>query len=189
MTARLRAILEENAALQEILRLTPELGLSRWYLGAGCIAQTVWNVQHGFEPGAHIKDYDLVYFDASDLSFEAEDRVIQAARILLAHIPVAVEVRNQARVHLWYERRFGYPIPPYRSVHDAIDSWPTTATAIGVRQTPIEFAIYAPFGLEDLFAMIARPNKRQVTEEVYVRKVERWRTHWPRLRILSWDQA
>src|SRR5207247_3042238 len=113
---------------------------------------------------------------STNRTYEVHVHMSHAARIHLEHIPVAVEVHNQARVHLWYERRFCYPIPPYLSVHDAIESWPTTATAIGVGQTPIEFTVYAPFGLEDLFAMIARPNKRQVTEEIYFRKVERWRT-------------
>ena len=74
------------------------------------------------------------------------------------------------------------------SLNDGTPSRDPT-TAIGVRQTSMEFTIYAPFDLEDLFEMIARPNKRQVTEEIYLRKVERWRTHWPELRIMSWNEA
>lgn len=48
--------------------------MTNWYLGAGCIAQTVWNFFHDFEPtiGIGIADYDLVYHDASDLSLEAQ---------------------------------------------------------------------------------------------------------------------
>jgi hypothetical protein len=41
--------------------------------------------------------------------------------------------------------------------------------------------ICAPFGLDDLFAMVVRPNKTLVTREVYDEKVRRWRTAWPRL--------
>ena len=41
---------------------------------------------------------------------------------------------NETRVHLWYEAHFGYRIDPYASVEDAINTWPTTATSIGVRR-------------------------------------------------------
>lgn len=37
----------------------------------------MWNVITGQPPEAGILDYDLVYFDASDLSWEAEDAVIR----------------------------------------------------------------------------------------------------------------
>src|ERR1700730_3374080 len=39
-----------------------------------------------------------------------------------------------ARVHLWYEDRFGYALKPYLSSADAIATFPTTATAVGVRR-------------------------------------------------------
>jgi len=47
------------------------LNLPAWYLGAGCVAQTIWNRAHGKAPGADILDYDLVYYDR-DLSEERE---------------------------------------------------------------------------------------------------------------------
>jgi hypothetical protein len=34
-----------------------------------------------------------------------------------------VEIRDEARVHLWYEAKFGTPCPPYTSAADAIDSF------------------------------------------------------------------
>lgn len=46
--------------------------------------------------------------------------------------------------------------------------------------------MHAPFGLDDMFDMIVRPNKRIVTREVYERKAQRWATHWPRLTIMPW---
>ncbi len=99
-----------------------------------------------------------------------------------------MEVRNQARAHLWYEERFGYEITPYESVENAINTWPTTATSIGIRPEPgAGFAIYAPCGLNDLLGMIVRPNKTQITKEIYYSKVERWVRVWPRLTVMSWD--
>lgn len=37
--------------------------------------------------------------------------------------------------------------------------------------------------------MTARPNKRQITAEIYDGKVARWRQHWPELTIIPWDAA
>ncbi len=47
-----------------------------------------------------------------DLSYDAEDVVIRRAARLLGDLGVAVEVRNEARVHLWCEPRFvGATVP------------------------------------------------------------------------------
>ena len=84
-----------------------------------------------------------------------------------------LDVRNQARVHLWYERRFGRPLAPYRSVEHAIATWPTTATSIGVRAEGDNFAVSAPFGLADLFALTIRPNTTLVDRAGYEGKAAR----------------
>ncbi len=193
---RLEEILRENEDAQRILRRAPALQMSNWYLGAGGISQTVWNMLHGFDPRHGIKDYDLVYYDARDLSFKGEDDFIQKAKALFHDIPVPVEVRNEARVHLWYPQRFGYEIRPHQTVEDAISTFPATATCIGVKYHNGRFRVYAPFGLDDLFAMIVRPNKAQLTtivrnaekaREVYETKVKRWIKIWPKLRTIPWE--
>ena len=186
--SRLFTMLRNNEFIVEILSRAPRLDLPNWYLGAGCIAQTVWNLLHGFEPSQNIQDYDLVYFDPTDLSYEAEDREIRRAQSRFHDLGMTVDVKNQARVHLWYQEHFGHPIPPYGSVEDAIGSWPTTATSVGVRsQDNGDFIVRAPFGLNDLFSMIVRPNRKQVTREVYTNKAERWARVWPKLTVIPWD--
>ncbi|HXX73270.1 MAG TPA: nucleotidyltransferase family protein [Candidatus Acidoferrales bacterium] len=186
--SRLEAFLKLNEDAQKILTSAPSLKLPNWYLGAGCISQTVWNVLHGFSPGREIKDYDLVYYDSSDLSFETEDSHIQQAKRLFQNIPVPVEVRNEARVHLWYPEKFGFSINPYGSVEKAIASWPTTATCVGVKYVGKGFHVYAPYGLDDLFAMLVRPNKVLIKKQVYEEKVNRWSAAWPKLRVIPWDE-
>jgi hypothetical protein len=47
----------------------------------------------------------------------------------------------------------------------------------------------APFGLDDLFGLLVRPNKRQITRAIYEAKVDRWRPIWPRLTYLPWEEA
>jgi uncharacterized protein len=101
--AGLRALLTRNATLVEVLTRAAVLALPDWYLVAGCLYQTVWNVVTGQPPEAGILDYDLGYFDASNLSWDAEDAVIRAGHVIFAGLPAPVQIRNQARVHLWYE--------------------------------------------------------------------------------------
>lgn len=183
-----------NPNLSAVLEKAPELDLPNWYVGAGCIAQTYWNQVHGFPLSENITDIDLVYFDPADISYEAEDRHIQRANDLFRKVEIPVDLKNQARVHLWYEKHFGVPIEPYPSVEAAIDTWPTTATAVAITSNGSmegstegsTYRVYAPYGLDDLFNLVIRPNKIQITEEIYHAKVSRWQHHWPRLTILSW---
>lgn len=77
---------------------------SAWVVRDGRVpVQTVWNVVTDRPPTSGIKDYDVFYFDRSDLSWEAEDVVIKTGQKVFAGLPAEVEIRNEARVHLWYE--------------------------------------------------------------------------------------
>jgi uncharacterized protein len=184
----LDAVLRANPIVAAVLDRVPLLGLPDWYLGAGAVAQTVWNAAHGFAPDHAIKDYDVVYFDTSDLGAEAEGAVGNRLAAALGDLDARIDVTNEARVHLWYEDRFGVPLEPYRSAEDAIATWPTTATAVGVRREPDGgLAVYAPFGLDDLLGLVVRPNRVLVPEAVYRAKAERWKATWPRLTVLDWE--
>ena len=180
------AQLRGSSVLWECLERLAGLGLPDWYLGAGCIAQTVWNAAHGKPAAADIDDYDVVYFDARDLMESGENEATAMVREAMNGLPVAVDVKNQARVHLWYRQRFGYDIVPYASTEDAIASWPTTATAIGVRLEHGRLRVFAPLGLDDLLGLVVRANRVQITPEIYRRKVSRWVRHWPKLTALPW---
>jgi len=185
----LRELLGRNEIINQVLKRSRSLKMPNWYLGAGCLAQTAWNVFHGFDPSFGIKDYDLVYYDASDLSYDAEAGYVEKASELFSDLGVTVEVRNEARVHIWYQDHFGYAIAPYESVEHAINTWPTTATSVGVSAGTAEaLKVYAPFGLNDLLGMIVRPNKVQITRSIYEAKTERWIKLWPKLRLLSWGE-
>ena len=166
------------------------LGLPGWYLTAGCLFQTVWNVVTGRHPAYGIKDYDLFYFDASDLSWDAEDTVIQSARRAFADVAAEVEVRNEARVHMWYAQKFGTPIPPYGSTEDAIDSFAATTCCLGVRLEPGgRWRVYAPHGLSDVFNLVVRPNPVLAPRSVYETKASRWRRLWPELTVMPWPAS
>ncbi len=179
----LEAALAGNPLITAILHRAEQLALPSWFLGAGAVAQTVWNHLHDYPRDRAIKDYDLVYFDPDDLSAAAE----QEHEDRFADLDGPVDVTNEARVHLWYPARFGRTIAPYRSVEHAIGTWPTTATSIGVRREPDgTFRVCAPFGLADLYGMVVRPNKAPVDRAVYEDKARRWASVWPRLTVVPW---
>jgi uncharacterized protein len=184
----LEVALEQNKWLREILERFEEIALPDSWLVAGSIAQTIWNLGCGRSAELGLKDVDLIYFDDQDLSFDAEASHERRLRDLFRRLPIKLDVKNEARVHLWYEERFGYAIKPYLSSADAIASFPTTATAVGVRRKRGKLECSAPFGLDDLFGLVVRPNKRQITRPIYEAKVDRWRAIWPRLTFLPWEE-
>lgn len=183
-----RRIVSLNPIVSQILQRMPDLQLPDCWLTAGALFQTVWNVLSDRDPRAGILDYDVNYFDASDLTWEGEDRAISAAARTLAGIDAEVQIRNEARVHLWYEEKFGVACPPYRSTRHAISTFPSCSSCLGVRVIEGKFDVYAPFGLTDLFRMTTRPNPVLAPAEVYTAKTRRWAAEWPRLTVLAWPQ-
>jgi len=177
-----------NELVGECLERLAVLDLPNWYLGGGCIAQTVWNVAHSNPAAAGIDDFAIAYFDA-DLSARAENDVVACVRDVLSDLSIRPDVKNQAHVHLWYASRFGYEILPYASCEDVLATWPTTAAAIGVRQVNGRLLVEAPFGTDDLLGLVVRPNRVQITPEIYAAKVKRWRRVWPLLQVLPWEDG
>ena len=173
----------------ELLQRLPSLGLPDCWLVAGCLFQTRWNVITGKSPSAGIKDYDLFDFDGSDLSWEAEDRAIRATRAALADLDIAIDVKNQARVHLWYERRFGGAYPRLHSSSDGIDRFLIAGTCIGIAvgagpgHRAREAVLYVPFGLDDVFAGVLRPNPMTIAPALFQAKAESYCARWPHLTI------
>lgn len=174
----------------EVLQRAATLDLPGWYVAAGCLFQTVWNVVTDRAPANGIKDYDIIYFDGRDLSWEAEDAVIKSGRELFVGLPAEVEIRNEARVHLWYEDKFGVVCPPYESTEAAIDSFAATTCCLGVRlEAGGRWRVYAPHGLSDLFNLVLRPNPVLAPQSVYETKSARWREEWPELTVLDWPSS
>jgi hypothetical protein len=189
--AYFREVLRRNHTLAEVLTRAAAMNLPGWYLVAGCLYQTVWNVVTGQPPEAGILDYDLAYFDDSDTSWAAEDAVIRAGSEVFAGLPAPVQIRNQARVHLWYEQKFGVPGRPHRSTEAAIDTYESTTASLGVRvDSGGHWRIYAPYGFADTFNLVVRPNPTLAPRHVYQAKVARWCQQWPGLTVLPWpDQS
>lgn len=112
--AAFEQLVRRNEVIDALLPRLAALDLPDWYLTAGCLFQTVWNELSGRPATTAILDFDVFYFDP-DLSWTSEDRVIRRCAATCADLAVEVQVRNQARVHLWYEGRFGVTCPPLHS--------------------------------------------------------------------------
>ena len=184
---KFREIATRNDLVPEVLARAAALDLPGWYLTAGCLCQTVWNAVTGRPPAEGIKDYDLFYFDDSDLSWEAENSVIEEGVRRFGDLPATVEIRNEARVHLWYEDHFGIPCAPYSSTEAAIDSFPSATSCLGVRLgSEGEWRVYAPHGFADVFNLVVRPNPGHAPRSSYEAKARRWQEQWPELTVLPW---
>ena len=157
MTQTLQAVVAQSPRLRAALDICSAFTGAKLYLAAGAVVQTVWNHHFGLPAEHGISDLDIVYCNPADLSAEAEDRIANELTGQLALLDWPVDVKNQARVHIWYHAKFGYPIPAVTSIDAALRLWPTTATATAIRSTtPDHLEVLAPFGLEDLFAGIVR---------------------------------
>jgi len=179
-----------NEALQNpynaaILERLPLMGLPDAWLVAGCLFQTAWNLRSGLAPTANIKDYDLFYFDAADLSEGAEHQVQARVTALFADLPITVEAKNQARVHLWYEQWFGFPYDALQSSRDGIGRFLVPCTCVGLQPGPANGAptLYAPYGLQELYAGILRPNPSCPHLPLFEAKARSYRERWSWLDI------
>src|SRR6266480_3839537 len=117
---RFETIVRSDPDLMQLLASIRGVQLPQWRLVAGCLYQTVWNLLTGRHRATGIKDYDVIYFDDSDLSWAAEDGVIRSIAAATRGCVGPVEDRNQARVHLWFETRFGTAYPRLYSADEAI---------------------------------------------------------------------
>lgn len=187
LEAELAAIVRADAGLMHVLTTVRSLKLPDWRLVSGAVYQAVWNARTGRPAGYGVKDYDLAYFDASDLSYEAEDVVIKrVAAAFDEPFRSQVEVRNQARVHLWFQNRFGEPYTPLHSTDEALGRFVAPTFAIGVRlEADDKISIAAPFGLEDVFALTIRPNPDRPVAKGWVKAVESARARWPELTVIE----
>jgi len=179
LTAALRNPVNEIIA-EELHRLA----LPDAWLVSGCLVQTAWNVLTKRTVDYGISDYDVFYFDP-DTSWEAEDNVIRRLAGRLAPRGIAVEARNQARVHLWYPDKHGLPYPELRCSAQGIDRFLTKNTQIGIRRAGEAYEVYAPNGYDDVAALIVRPNPGpNFSAANYEAKARRWKTLWPEITVL-----
>jgi hypothetical protein len=185
--AALAAIIAGHPLLEPALQRLTALQFPDGWIVSGAIYQSVWNHLTGRAPTHGLKDVDLIYFDAADLSYEAEDRVIKRVADAFAGLPIPVETRNQARVHLWYGRRFGIAVPPLISATQSLTRYAALTHAVAVRERADGgLGIVAPFGLDLMFSFRLVPNPVLDNRRTYQEKAARMTALWPELTVEPW---
>ena len=166
------------------LRAVASSDLPDAWVGAGVIRDLVWGQLHeGFRPEA-VKDIDVAFFDPCDLSPGRDD---EAQHHLANLAEPALGSDEQAAVHTWFDAHFGgLPVPPLVSVHDAVATWPETATCVAVRLLGQHIDICAPHGLDDLLNGVWRRNPTRVTWQESCDRLARHQVarRWPKVTII-----
>lgn len=177
----------DNPINAELLRRLSKLGLPQCHLTAGCLFQALWNHWSGRAVDWGVKDYDVFYFDDTDLSWEAEDRVIRAVSAMTHDLGVEVEVKNQARVHLWYRDRFQADYPRLISAQEGIDRYLVACTCVGIEVST--GALYAPYGLGALNEGVLRMNPKLPYPGMFLAKALSYQQRWPWLRCVPPEET
>jgi hypothetical protein len=110
---------------------------------------------------------------------------------LFADVDARIEVRNQARVHLWFDQHNGTEsYPELTSTRHGIDVFLETPSMFGIHPTKNgAFEVYAPRGYGDLFELIHRPNPRSVgPARSYAEKAARRKALYPHLIVIPWGE-
>lgn len=177
--AELEAIVRQDTVFMAWLEAARECCPQEWAIGAGALRNLVWNRLTGrANPPA---DVDVVFFGGAH-----ECEVERCLRSRLPSVPW--QAKDQALVHTWYERVFGYAVEPLTSVADAVGTWPETCTSVAVRLRPDDgLDLFAPCGLEDLFALVLRRNPRRATVDVFHSRLAQKRIaeRWPGVTVVD----
>ncbi|MFF0155182.1 nucleotidyltransferase family protein [Micromonospora sp. NPDC005203] len=184
----LRDLVDGSRWLTRALSVVRASGLPDAWIGAGALRDLVWGERYGdgFDPTT-VRDVDVVFFDPTRLTRDDDH---EATALLTRAWPQPPwEARNQAAVHTWYAARFGGdPITPYRSVAEAIATWPEYATAVAVRLDSTDrLEVCAPYGLADLLGGIWRHNPARVDVAASRQRLARHRPvrRWPGVTVIE----
>ena len=186
LNPRLADIVRADPGLMHVLTTVRGLGLIDWRVFSGAVYQSVWNAVTGRPAGYGRKDYDLGYFDP-DTSWDAEDVIIRrAAAAFDEPFRSQVEVRNQARVHLWFKDRFGEDYEPLSCTDEALGRFVAPAFAVGIRLEQSDaISVAAPFGLDDVFDRVIRPNPNRPRALGWDRAVGSAVARWPEVTVID----
>lgn len=182
----LKRILRASPRVMTVLEGMNAIGLPDPLLVSGAVYQTAWNAITGRPCDYGIKDFDAVFFDP-DTGWDAEDAWIKkAAAYFEPPLDALVEIRNQARVHIWFPDKYGEAYEPLRNSAESLERFVCPAFSVGARLAAdggIEIA--APFGLDDVFSMTLRPNPTRGLATGWTRVTSSAQARWPELTIIG----
>ncbi len=182
----LKSIILSTDWLMLSLKTARDFNLPNWYIGAGAIRNTVWNKLHNFTNNDFPSDIDLIYYSET-VPYINFDKDIEN-KLNHSSDGCMWDVTNQFHVDVWYESYYGVKISKIKSSEDGISIWPETSTAVAVRlDSDDNLIIAAPFGLDDLFNLQLRWNKKVVSQRYFLNRIneKQFLKRWPKLSIVN----
>ena len=183
MEDRLIEIIKKSESIMKSLEILKESCVSKYdyYLAGGAIYKTIFNYLHGYNLDNGINDFDIIYFDDADMSYEAEDKIIKALEqeFKMNKFQIKLDIKNEARAHIWLKENYNEEVEKYKNIDQALRSWGFSACAIGIRLEKNRFILAEPYGLEDLFAM----KIRKVGNYDITKKARELKNIWPNIDI------
>lgn len=182
-------ILKKNKDLMKILDFLEILNLPNFYIVAGAVFQTIWNNLDKKSLNSNVKDIDIIYYDAKNLSKdcekELENKIVASLNDM--GLNYEIDLHNEARIHLWKKANENKKIKQYTNSEDAINQFVVTIHAIGITKKQGKIKIYAPYGLSDIFSKTVRPIKHKGNDiNIYNNKIESWKKRFDNLNIVEW---
>ena len=164
-----------NGKIVKILKILEKysienLNFKNYFLAAGCLNQKIFNYYHNYDLDYGIEDYNIVYYD-EDISYESEDKIIKDLTKRLNKFHLSIDIKNEKRVPIWYNKKYGTRRKEYLSVEDAIKRWGTIVTCIGVRFENNKFKVFASYDLNALFELIIKSLKIDFNEKEYQKSI------------------
>ncbi len=176
----LKKIILKEKWLMDIFCSVRKLNLPDWYLSAGVIRNTVWDVLHEYKERTPLNDIDLVYYDPKK---NINEREIEQ-KLQMLYPKHTFEVVNQAFVHKIYRYK-----KKAKSSCEGIAQFIEIPTCVGVRlEKDDSLTICAPHGLKDLFTLHVYPICQHGEPfSHYTKRMQekKWKKTWPKLIISS----
>lgn len=177
-------LLKADKLRMTCLEAARQVNLPDWYLGAGFLRNAIWDHLHHKPVMTPLNDVDLVYYDAGNISLQAEQET--EARLSNLCPGVTWEVRNQARMH----ERHGHA--PYENTSQGIAQWVEVPTCVGVRlEANDQLTFTAPFGLAENWSLAVKINPNNPRPELFRQRIaaKQWLQIWPQLTIIEWGES
>lgn len=97
-----------------------------------------------------------------------------------------VRIYKQSCVHLWFENKFGESYEALTCTDDAPAQFVVPAFALAVRlEKDDTISVAAPYGLNDVFDMVIRPNPVRGLARGWDKVVASARGRWPEITVVE----
>lgn len=174
--------IQHDDYMMQALKVAKTCNLPNWFIGAGFVRDTIWNIQHGITLDYKYKDLDLGYFDHTNMSEKSD---IALSFSLKEKFDVNWEIVNQAYAHKYNN------VEPYKSATDGLAHWVKTATCVAATLDKNDnVKIIAPWGVDDLLNLKLRiapcHTGNKFYETLFLERVKnkQWLERWPKLELI-----